>query len=107
MKTRPSEDDKPKSGGGGIVIGSRAGTEIGGRVEKTGNKRRCWRVWIMDVLRVLVINNNKYKNYYRNNARVQINVPKICITPVRLGNHRISLARRAQVMTRETFYRRT
>ena len=38
MKTRPSEDDKPKSGGCGIVIGSRAGTEFGGCAEKTGNK---------------------------------------------------------------------
>ena len=34
MKTRPLEDDKPKSGGGGSVSGSHAGTEFGGRAEK-------------------------------------------------------------------------
>ena len=38
MKTRPSEDNEPKSGGGGSVSGSRTGTEFGGRAEKAGNK---------------------------------------------------------------------
>ena len=31
MKTRPLEDDEPKSGGSGSVSGSRAGTKFGGR----------------------------------------------------------------------------
>ena len=34
MKTRPSEDDKPKSGGYGSVSGSRAETEFYGHAEK-------------------------------------------------------------------------
>ena len=34
MKTKPSEDDKPKSGGGGSVSWSRSGTSFGGRAEK-------------------------------------------------------------------------
>ena len=38
MKTRPSEDDDPKSGGGGRVSGSRAGTAFYERAEKSGNK---------------------------------------------------------------------
>ena len=61
----------------------------------------------MNVVRVLVIKINMYKNYYRNNAHVKINVPRICIAPVSSGNHRILSARRAQVITRETLYRQT
>ena len=38
MKTRPSEDNKPKSRGGGSVDGSRAGTALGGNEAKSGNK---------------------------------------------------------------------
>ena len=38
MKTRPLEDDEPKSGGGGSVSRSRAGTAFGGHVEKEGKK---------------------------------------------------------------------
>ena len=38
MKTRLSEDEKPKSGGGGSVSGFRDGKEFGGREEKAGNK---------------------------------------------------------------------
>ena len=37
MKTRPSEENEPKSGGGGSVSGSCAGTAFGGRAEKAGN----------------------------------------------------------------------
>ena len=37
MKTRPLEDDEPKSGGGGSISGSRAGTIFGGHAEKAGN----------------------------------------------------------------------
>ena len=37
MKTTPSEDDEPKSGGGGSVSGSGAGTAFGGSAEKAGN----------------------------------------------------------------------
>ena len=50
---------------------------------------------------------SKYKNYYVNNAHVQINVPSLCIAPVRLGNRSISLACRDQVLTREKFYGKT
>ena len=34
MKSRPSEDDKPNSGGGGSVSWSYAGTAFGGREDK-------------------------------------------------------------------------
>ena len=34
MKTRPSEDEEPKSGGGGSAIGYRAGIVFGVRAEK-------------------------------------------------------------------------
>ena len=34
-KTRPPEDDKPKSGGSGSVSGYRSGTAFGGRAEKS------------------------------------------------------------------------
>ena len=38
MKTRPSEDDEPKSGGVGSVSGYCDGTSFGGREEKADNK---------------------------------------------------------------------
>ena len=38
MKTRSSEVDKPKSGGGGSVSRCCAGTSFSGRAEKTANK---------------------------------------------------------------------
>ena len=38
MKTRPSDDKEPNSGGGGSISGSRDGTAFGGRAEKSGKK---------------------------------------------------------------------
>ena len=38
MKTRPSEDNEPKSGGRGSISGYCAGTAFGERAEKAGNK---------------------------------------------------------------------
>ena len=90
MKTRPSEDNEPKSVGGGSVSGSRAGTVFGGRAEKAGNKWRCWWAWITNIVLLLVLKISKYKNYYVNNSHVQINVPSLRIAPVRPGNCRIS-----------------
>ena len=69
-KTRPPEDDKPKSGGSGSVSGYRSGTAFGGRAEKAGNNWRCWLAWITNIEKVLVLKMIKYKKYYVNNAHV-------------------------------------
>ena len=106
MKTRPSEDDEPKSGECGSVSGSRAKTAFGGGAEKAGKKGRCWWEWITNIVQVLVLKISKYKNYYVNNAHAQINVPSLHIAPVCSGNRMISSAHREQVLTRETFYGR-
>ena len=107
MKNRPLEDGKPKSGGCGSVSGYCAGTEFGGHAEKSGNKWRCWWTWITNIVQVLVINISKYKNYYVKISHVQINVPSLRIASVHSGNHRISSARRKQVIKRKIFYGKT